>query len=422
MSGLSEDGGTVIRGKKIGVFHSGTQHSWQTALAFQGSGQLAWYATSVFYDPNRWPYRLEGFLPEGAAQRLNREFRRRHTPYLDVAKVRQFGTWEWLETGLSRLDAPRFAGWANRRGNVAFGRSVIRLMEREPVDVAWGYDDASLEVFRWAKRQGVFCVLDQSTPPLAYKDPVMLEEWDRNPEFFQHPYIPEPQARIERQNEELALADLVVVGSEFCARTIVEAGCPSEKIRIVPYGFDSSLFPKEPPLRRPLRGRPTEFLFVGGVRPAKGIAYLLKAIARIPQTAASLTLLGGLHIPKATFGRYADRVRYIPSVPRPEVVGHFASADCFIFPSLFEGSALVLHEASGSGLGIVQTAASGDGVHEGRNGVIMAEISVETVMQAIEVVLGDPAKLIEWQHASWQMRGDRIWNVYHQRLQSLSML
>jgi glycosyltransferase involved in cell wall biosynthesis len=409
----------VIGGKKVGVFHPGTQHSWQTALAFQGSGQLAWYATSVFYDSNRWPYRLESFLPEGAAKKVSREFRRRHTPYLDISKVRQFGIWEWLETGLSRLDATRFAGWANRRGNIAFSRSVIDLIEREPVDVAWGYDDASLEVFRWAKRQGVFCVLDQSTPPLAYKNQVMLEEWDRNPEFFQRPYIPEPQARIERQNEELALADLVVVGSEFCARTIIEAGLPSEKVRIVPYGFDASLFPKEPPLRRPLRGRPVEFLFVGGVRPAKGVAYLLKAIAKIPPAAASLALLGGLHIPKATFGQYADRVRYIPPVPRPKVVGYFASADCFIFPSLFEGGGLVLYEANAGGLGIVQTAACGDGVRDGRNGIVLSDISLEALQQAIDVVLNEPAKLVEWQRASWEMRSDRTWQRYHDRLKAL---
>jgi hypothetical protein len=36
---------------KVGVFHPGTQHSWQTALAFQEAGTLAWFATSIFYDP-----------------------------------------------------------------------------------------------------------------------------------------------------------------------------------------------------------------------------------------------------------------------------------------------------------------------------------------------------------------------------------
>ena len=58
---------------RIDVFHPGTQNSWQRACAFQESGQLAWYATSVFYDPGRWPYRMERYLPKAYAARIQRE-------------------------------------------------------------------------------------------------------------------------------------------------------------------------------------------------------------------------------------------------------------------------------------------------------------------------------------------------------------
>src|SRR5689334_521836 len=127
---------------RVGVFHPGTQHSWQTALAFQESRQLAWYATSIFYDPMRWPYRLERFLPKRLAGRLNREFRRRYLPALSPQLVRHLGHWEWSETISRRLGAHQFAGWANERGNVSFGHMVTRLAEREPVDVGWGYDSS----------------------------------------------------------------------------------------------------------------------------------------------------------------------------------------------------------------------------------------------------------------------------------------
>jgi glycosyltransferase involved in cell wall biosynthesis len=412
----------LFRGKKIGVFHPGTQHSWQTALAFQEAGQLSWYATSVFYDPSRWPYRVERLLPSRAAQRLNAQFKRRYTPELDIAKVRQFGFWEWLESGSARLGSRGLAKWANRQGNMDFGRGMIGLIKREPVDVVWGYDSASLEVFRWAKSQGLLCVLDQTNVPLALQNRILLQERMVNPEFFNEGYMPEPQSGIDRESEELALADLVVVGSMFCARAIVESGCTAEKVRIVPYGFDESRFPMTLPKRCPLRGRPIEFLFAGSVVPRKGIAYLLKAFARVPAKAASLTLLGGLYIPRATFDQYADRVKHIPFVPQPQVVSHFASADCFVFPSLFEGGGIVLYEANGSGLGIIQTTACGDGVREGRNGMVLSEVSVASVQQAIETVLDDQTRLVEWQHASWEMRGERSWQSYRQRLRSLAIL
>src|ERR1700730_14476560 len=118
--------------RRVGVFHPGAQHSWQTALAFQETGQLSWYATSVFYDPSRWPYRIERMLPRTLSDRLHRDFARRHSPALFPQNCRQFGFWEWLETGTRRAGATRLSSWANRRGNASFGEQVIRLLEREP--------------------------------------------------------------------------------------------------------------------------------------------------------------------------------------------------------------------------------------------------------------------------------------------------
>src|SRR5258708_22537357 len=89
----------------VGVFHPGTQHSWQTALAFQEGGTLRWLATSVFYDPRRWPHRIERFLPPPLAARLHREFSRRHSPPLHPHKIRHVGFDEWPEPGPARRRA-----------------------------------------------------------------------------------------------------------------------------------------------------------------------------------------------------------------------------------------------------------------------------------------------------------------------------
>ena len=51
------------RSMQIVVAHPGTQHSWQTAYALQQLGRLKFYATSIFYQPERWPYRIERYLP-----------------------------------------------------------------------------------------------------------------------------------------------------------------------------------------------------------------------------------------------------------------------------------------------------------------------------------------------------------------------
>ena len=397
---------------RIGVFHPGTQHSWQTALGFQEAGMLGWYATSAFYDPARWPYKLERYVPRKLSAQLTREFRRRHNRFLDPANVRQFGLWEWAEVGLRRLGRPGPADYCNERGNRAFGRQTIRLLEREPVDMVWGYNSSALEVFQWAKKRGILCVLDQTIGHPAAQNQIMLAEQERHPEYFIRSHRPFDQARIDRQNAEIAAADLVVVGSEFCARTMIENGCAPAKVAVINYGFDESLFPTQPPRRAPVGNRPLECLFVGEVGPRKGLAYLLQAFMNLPADKARLTLVGGLAIPPATFKRYADRVRHVPQVPRSEVARFFAEADCFVFPSLFEGSAIVLYEACGAGLGILQTDRCGDGVRDGQNGLVLREISVPALTEALERLAANPARCEQWQAASWAGRTERTWANY----------
>ena len=174
---------------KIGVFHPGTQHSWQTALAFQESGQLSWYATSVFYDPAKWPYRIEGILPEPYAEKAHRHFLRRYNPQLDKTLVRQAGVEEWLAAGAAALSWGHFADRIRRRGYREFARNVISRIEREPVEVVWGYDLASRDVFRWAKKNGLYCVLDRTIGHSALQNRILSEEYQRHPRFFPAPFI-----------------------------------------------------------------------------------------------------------------------------------------------------------------------------------------------------------------------------------------
>ncbi|HAM70538.1 MAG TPA: hypothetical protein DCM86_02730 [Verrucomicrobiales bacterium] len=401
---------------RVGVFHPGTQHSWQTSLAFQEQGVLAWHATSAFYDPGRWPYKLERWLPQRLSSRLNREFRRRHAPYLDPRLIRQFGAWEWSEVLLRRAGHHGLAERCNERGNRAFGRQTIRLIEREPVDLLWGYNTTSLEVFEWARRRGIRCVLDQTIGHPMAQNRIMLEEQQRHPEFFIDSYRPFDQRALDRQQAEVEAADLVVVGSDFCARTLVENGCDPEKVLVVNYGYDESIFPTRQPDRPPAANRPLQCLFVGEIGPRKGIAYLLQAFMSLPPAKAELTLVGRLAIPESTFRQYSTRVRHIPQVPRSEIARFFTSADCFVFPSLFEGSAIVLNEACAAGLGIIQTDRCGDGVRFGQNGRVLREISVPALEETLDEVTTDRELCGRWQSASWGSRSGRSWADYRTRV------
>ncbi len=404
---------------RVGVFHPGSQHSLQTAIAFQESGQLAWHATTIYYMPGRFPYRLERMLPAGPAARLTREFRRRYDPELDPRHVRALGFDEWAEVIARRLRLTALADAINIGGNRRFGKRVVGLIGREPVDVVWGYNTSALEVFRWAKPRGIRCVLDQTIGHPRAMNAMFEAEYKVHPDCFVGPVAPFDEAAIARQDEEVAHADLVVCGSAYCAETMIDNGCPPEKIRIVPYGFSDWLFPDEPPNRPPLEGRPVSFLFAGTVEPRKGVPYLLDAFARVPPEEATLTLIGRLAIPEARLAPLAGRVAHVGQMPRDELIAHYRAADCFIFPSLFEGGGLVLYEAAAAGLGIIQSRFCGDGVRGGRNGISLDAVNPATVLDAVRKAIDDRRILASWQDASWSMRKERSWSVYRQSVREL---
>jgi glycosyltransferase involved in cell wall biosynthesis len=149
------------------------------------------------------------------------------------------------------------------------------------------------------------------------------------------------------------------------------------------------------------------------------MAYLLPAILQLPANQIQLTLVGRLAVPPATFKPYADRVRHVSQVLHHEVGRFFAEADCFVFPSLFEGSAVVLLEACGAGLGIIQTDHSGDGVRNGQNGLVLREISVPSLTEALQQLAANPAQCARWQTASWAGRRERTWAKYRQKVVQL---
>src|SRR5688500_6291069 len=111
--------------RDVAVFHPGTQHSWQTALALQQLDRLAWYATSTFYRPERLPYRLER-LPGPFGRKLGARLRRFGHPGLDPALVRTSGWVEWLERAAAAAGLDALARRLDYLGNTRFPRGLRR--------------------------------------------------------------------------------------------------------------------------------------------------------------------------------------------------------------------------------------------------------------------------------------------------------
>ncbi|QIB34265.1 glycosyltransferase family 4 protein [Ancylobacter pratisalsi] len=382
---------------KVGVFHPGTQHSWQTSRALQEADRLAWYKTSIFYLQDRWPYKGVRYLPKSARASIEPELMRLYHPALDPSLIHTAGWESWGMRIFNRLGYPRLGMRFMRRGDRRFPSSVIKLMDRQPVQAIWGYNNASLAAFRAAKKRNIITILDQTIGHPEVYNRIMTEVYEKYPEFFISQNFKINQETIDNLIQEHALADVILNGSDFCASTLLQVGANSpspEKVRVLPYCYDEARFSQSPPHAK-VQGRPVNFLFLGQAGPRKGFHLVLKAFERIPASAATLTVVGDLHVPKATFARYADRITWKHTVSRSEVPSIMRDADCLLFPSYFEGSAISILEALACGLPIIQSRNTGVVVDDAF-GLLLKELTEDELYEKMMTVIDNPAILEGW--------------------------
>ncbi len=103
------------------------------------------------------------------------------------------------------------------------------------------------------------------------------------------------------------------------------------------------------------------FLFAGGISQRKGIKYLLEAWRLVRRPGWRLQLLGALPARPARSRPISTWSSSLGRVSHAEMPARLAAADVFVFPSLFEGSAVVTYEALACGLPSVVTPQAGLG-------------------------------------------------------------
>jgi glycosyltransferase involved in cell wall biosynthesis len=181
--------------------------------------------------------------------------------------------------------------------------------------------------------------------------------------------LSDSDAKCALKDEELALADTVVVPSTFVKSTL--GTYPGGKSRVVvnPFGVPANV---AAPREVTDRDKPLRVLYVGSLTQRKGIAYLFEAIAKAGK-AVTLTVIGRKVGQSAALDEACARHRWVPSLPHSEILAEMRQHDVFVFPSLFEGLALVQGEALSQGLSVITTPNSGgaDILRDGLDGFIV---------------------------------------------------
>ncbi|MFC5993596.1 glycosyltransferase [Pseudonocardia hispaniensis] len=154
-------------------------------------------------------------------------------------------------------------------------------------------------------------------------------------------------------------ADMILTTSEHYAQWERRPGGPP--VRVVPWGVDL----RSQPLR-PRTDRPLQVLFVGQMRPYKGLEWLLPAVAGRPDI--ELTLVGdGQH--RRDYERLAaelgaSNVRFLGRVPDEVLHREYDRNDVVVLPSVTQAEAFGLVVLEGMAAGCVPVVSDLPGVRD----------------------------------------------------------
>ena len=320
---------------------TGNENVRQAALALHEANLLGEFWTCLSWDPDAV---INHFLPKSLRNQLARRSSPKSVrPFVRTAPVRELGR---LLFGMFGIDV--VLQDLDRKVAARLGRA------RNWTGV-YAYEDGALESFRTAKNRGIHCIYDLPIGHWRAAQQIYREEMELQPDWAETlTGLSDSDEKLARKEEELKLAERVVVASSFTEQTLRGANFTAA-VSVIPYGApavsQSEIVPRFGPLR---------VLFAGSLGQRKGLSYLLQAVESIGRDKVELTLLGRkTALNCVPLEAAVRRHRWIPTLPHQEVLREMQRHDVLVLPSLFEGFGLVILEAMAQGLVVIATAAYG---------------------------------------------------------------
>lgn len=221
--------------------------------------------------------------------------------------------------------------------------------------------------------------------------------WGQGSDIFVPSLLGKPTSGIV-----LRQADAVIALTEEMRERIRNAYHREDGIFVIPHGVELGKFDNlsREVARSQLQLRPDEkvILFVGSLRPVKGVNYLIQAMETIKKGVpkARLMLVGDGPDRETLEGlarelHLADSMSFIGRMPNERIPEYMAASDVFVLPSLSEGFSTVILEAMASGLPIVATRV-GDMrqvIEEGYNGFLVEPRNPSQIAEKVLLLLED---------------------------------
>lgn len=326
----------------VELAYMGVHEIFQMAIAAEEMGCLSGLQCSIFDAPGKWGRLLSRFaylpsaFPLGSAALPPGKIHELPLPLLARQLVQKLFK-------RRRLDPLPYLQ--------AFERQAARRLRGSAARIAVAAETCALGYFQAAKDRGMRCVLDSHGIPAPFLDAVLQRAAE---EFgLLAPPPCDSAAMIAHKEQERELADVILFCSELQREHWVRLGVPAEKCQAVPLWVDTDFW--KPQQRQRAEGRPLQVAAVGCGSLAKGLPYLLQAVAPLGE-AVALTLVGQVD---ATMQPLLQQCpvppRRLPYLSRTQLRAFFNSQEVLVMPSLGDSFGLVAMEAMACGLPVIVT-------------------------------------------------------------------
>ncbi len=347
-----------------------------------------------------------------------RRFDPKLQPFTRVAPWREMGRILASKVGLTTLNRHESGYFSLDAVYQYIDRRVAADLihaSRRGVEAVYNYEDGSLISFLQAKKMGLKCYYDL---PIGYWRAglkFLNEERERVPEWASTlTTFEDSEEKLNRKDQELSLADVILVASTFTATTLLEYPGKLPPIEVVPYGFPPVNSNRE--YASSSGKRRIKILFVGSLSQRKGIADLF-SVAEELKNYIELTVVGHKASENCKALNIAlNRHKWIPSLPHAEILSMMREHDVLIFPSLFEGFGLVISEAMSQGTPVITTerTAGPDLISNNQNGWLIQAGERDELKASIEKILANPSLIKSAGEEALETARLRPWKIFGQ--------
>ena len=288
--------------------------------------------------------------------------------------------------------------------------------------ILFSYSYGALKLFQYAKKRGWKTVLGQIDPGIV-EEKLVVQKTKKH-SHLQSAISTPPLQYWSDWRQECALADRIIVNSNWSNLALQQTGITPNKIKTIPLAYQISKLAKE--FKRSYRdrfdhNRPMRVMFLGQVIIRKGIAEILEAIALLSNQPIEFWFVGKVNINVPKSFKNHPQVKWYGTVSRSTTSYYYQQADIFLLPTHSDGFGLTQLEAQAWKLPLITSQYCGEVVKDRINGLILPNITGEAIAKALTFCLHNPQKLAEFSQNSLQILADFSLNKLAQELQNIDI-